>query len=32
MKDNITKYKIFILLLTIIGLGSGCNEKSESIG
>ena len=32
MKDNITKYKIFILLLTIIGLGSGCNENQNQLG
>jgi hypothetical protein len=32
MKGNITKYKIFILLLTIIGLGSGCNENQNQLG
>ena len=32
MKDNITKLKIFLLLLTIIGLGSGCNENQNQLG
>ena len=32
MKGNITKFKIFLLLLTIIGLGSGCNENQNQLG
>jgi Sporulation lipoprotein YhcN/YlaJ (Spore_YhcN_YlaJ) len=32
MKDNITKLKIFLLLLTVIGLGSGCNENQNQLG
>ena len=32
MKGNITKFKIFLLLLTIIGLGSGCNGNQNQLG
>src|SRR5690606_5728413 len=32
MKNNITKLKIFLLLLTIIGISSGCNENQNQMG
>ncbi|MCF7624695.1 hypothetical protein L3139_23705, partial [[Brevibacterium] frigoritolerans] len=30
MKDKINQFIIFLLLLTIIGLGSGCNRNPQS--
>lgn len=32
MKVEINKFRIFLLLLTIIGLGSGCNGNQNELG
>ncbi|MGE7687410.1 hypothetical protein [Peribacillus simplex] len=32
MKDKINQLIIFLLLLTVIGLGSGCNRNHNQFG